>query len=228
EELRLDFLKRYHFLPADEIHTITNGFEQLDSPAKVPDRPVFTIVHVGELYMSRNPLNLLQALNNLLEKGKVLPEKVSVEFVGGLSIDDVRLHDLMKAPLLADVVKVLSRVTHEEALQLQQHATVLLLIQPGFHLQIPRKLYEYISFRKPVLAIADDNGATSNLIRNKRLGTVVTNDTAAIEEALLVMYISWESKTLKGVAAEDLHEFDNSILSDRLSHVLNEACREHL
>jgi glycosyltransferase involved in cell wall biosynthesis len=70
-------------------------------------------------------------------------------------------------------------------LRLLEGSDLLLLIQTGTDLQIPRKAYEYMAVGRPVLALVT-GGATENLVRETDCGWVVhPDDPRAIETALL-------------------------------------------
>ena len=60
---------------------------------------------------------------------------------------------------------------------------LLLLFQQGTTLQVPRKLYEYISLKKPILGVCDE-GETEDIITRNNLGLTVRDDVQAIEDAL--------------------------------------------
>ena len=62
------------------------------------------------------------------------------------------------------------------------------MIQPGTALQVPVKLYEYLPFEKPILALAPA-GAVTTIAEGSGLGVVVDpGDMAALEEALCQLY----------------------------------------
>jgi hypothetical protein len=86
-------------------------------------------------------------------------------------------------PVLSERVRSLGLTTevqspgylpHERVLATMASADLLLLIQgPTFHLQVPSKAYEYLALGRPVLALTDE-GATADLVRSSRQGTVIS------------------------------------------------------
>lgn len=222
EELRADFMRRYPFLTDANAHTITNGFESIAIAVKPAARKHFSIVHAGELYMSRNPANLLEAIETLVQERKVDQERFRIQFVGGISVKDERVEKLLHSPYLQQVVEIYPRVPHQEALAFQQGADALLLIQPDFPVQIPRKLFEYVALQKPILAITEAASATGNLIRNKQLGMVVENSAPCIGNALAEMYRLWEGDDFSPLDLEDVKEFRNDILAGKLARIMTE------
>jgi len=221
-ELRADFLNRYSCLNEKNTHTITNGFEKIEHPVAHQKNKYFSLVHAGELYMSRNPANLLKAIEELIKEGKINNDLFRIKFVGGISINDLKLNELLRSQYLENVIELYPRVSHSEALLFQQGADVLLLIQPDFPLQIPRKLFEYISLQKTVLAITEACSATGNIIRSKHLGVVVENSMYAIKTAVLEMYQLWEKNQLLPLNIDEVSEFSNEVLAGKLEKIIRE------
>lgn len=222
DELRIDFIKKYSRLNDRNIHTITNGFEKMESTLVPQRKEYFSLVHAGELYMSRNPANLLEAIEHLIKEGEINKDLFRIIFVGGISIKDSKLNELLQSQYLENVIVIYPRVSHNEAISYQLEADALLLIQPDFPLQIPRKLFEYISLQKPVLAITEECSATGNIIRNKSLGVVVENNTSALKAVVLDMYRLWENNKLMPLNLEEVSEFQNEVLATKLEILIKE------
>ncbi|MFH1681178.1 MAG: glycosyltransferase [Candidatus Eisenbacteria bacterium] len=186
EELRDVFLGRYPDL-ARKFVTISNGYdpdEEIPRPAPGSTRGPFTITHAGSLYGPREPSALLKAVSGLLERGAVAPDRLRILFVGSVSGGE-RWRDLLDSPLLSRVVRVLPKVPRAEALRLLAESDLLLLIQTGTDVQIPRKVYEYMAVGRPILALVT-GGATESLVRRENAGWVVhPDDPAGIERTLL-------------------------------------------
>lgn len=225
EELRQDFLRRYSFLSKNRITTIPNGFEEY-IPSQQNLNFQLTLVHAGMLYFSRNPRYLLQAMINGVEKHHFPADQLQLFLLGGfdVSLNDPELHSLLSHPCLQRIVKILPRVPYQEAIEYQKRSDVLLLLQPDFPLQIPRKLYEYIAFQKPLFAITNLQGATANIIQNNHLGIVVENRTEDIEPALITLYHQWKDRTLSLFSATTCDRF----LNKNLTYTLDQVFRKYV
>ncbi len=224
DELRRDFLERYPFLEPSRLYTITNGFEYfIHRPIGSKNREKFVITHAGTLYMSRNPNRFLKALSDLFLEGLLPQEKVEIIFVGGIEIHDKSLDSLMAQTCLKRTVKVLPRLPHKEALEYLIRSDLLLLLQPSFPLQVPRKLYEYIAVRRPILALTEEFSATGRLIRCYNLGVVVPNETLPIKSALMKLFNEWETGQIVSRPKKETEAFLNSKLSAELANVLREV-----
>lgn len=222
EELRRDFLDRYPWLDSTKIHTITNGFDSL-YPAQVRRNEKFTITHAGVFYLTRNPTRFLLAIREAIVETHIPHDKIQVNFVGALEVDDKELTSLIADEHLKNVVRMIPSVSHDIALQYQSMSDVLMLIQPNLPLQVPRKLFEYLAFQRPILAITEQSGATASTIRKAGTGIVVRNEVPEIKDAILNLYQRWIHSTRTETSQDQLLQFNNSRLANKLRNVLENA-----
>lgn len=221
EELRLDFMKRYSFLKEKNLYTITNGYEHIIENKTSNFSKEFTIVHAGELYMSRNPEQFLIAIEDIIRSNLIPKKDLKVKLIGGITVNSKSIDRILTSKHLEGVVMSIPRVNHKEIINEQSSADVLLVIQIGFPLQIPRKLYEYLSFSKCILAITEDYGATASIIKKHSLGRVVNNEKESIKLALVSMYEQWKNRNNEYAFSVNSKEFDNKILSRQLLDILH-------
>jgi hypothetical protein len=221
DELRENFLQRFRFLMTYDVHTIPNGFEDFISSLPSDNRR-FTIVHAGSLYFSRTPAPLLEALYVLIAKKKIPPDLIRLKFVGGIDYSDERINKLLSMEHLKQVVQIIPRLPYDEAIKLQLEADALLLVQPGFPLQVPRKLYEYMSINRTVLALTDEDGATARIVKTCRLGSVVKNRVEAIKPALFEMYMDWRNNCSQNSSMDEIARYRNHALASCLHNLLRE------
>ncbi|MBE0596682.1 MAG: glycosyltransferase [Desulfuromonadales bacterium] len=223
EELRADFLKRFPQLSGDQVVAITNGFEDyLPALARPSGRPL-TLTHTGALYFSRNPLPLLQAAADLITSGRIGKGDFRLQFVGGIQVDDSRVSDLLSSEALTGVVDVVARVPYAESLRYTQEADALLLIQPDFPLQVPRKLFEYMAAQKPLFCIAERPSATGNLVEENGLGYVCGNEESEIGESLSKLVADWHGGGLSSFASGRFDKFRNGCLTEKLMEIFSQV-----
>lgn len=220
-ELKADFHQRYPALSDSTVVTITNGFEEYltasDNFENTPKK--LTITHTGALYFSRNPVQLLQATKNLILCGAIEKENLHIQFVGGIEIDDLKIKQLLLDDSLDGVVEVIPRVSYDEVQRYVKQSTVLLLMQPGFPLQVPRKLYEYMAAKKTLFCIADKGGATAGMMNRFDLGYVCENSVDTIEQRLLQLYQDWFAGKLSVITDSRCDDCLNVNLSKSLYRV---------
>jgi glycosyltransferase involved in cell wall biosynthesis len=86
---------------------------------------------------------------------------------------------------IEDIVHCLGQVPHHRCLGEIGAADILVLFNIDQPLQVPAKLFEYLSFRKPILSISS-GGITDELIAKTRIGlSVPPGDIEAIKGAIV-------------------------------------------
>ena len=172
---------------ADKMSSIPNGYDGTlaSSPCLTVNRgrPI-RILHAGALYSQRSPAAALQALAELIISGEAAHDSVEFVFLGSAS-EDLDLPGMVARLGLQNCVRILPSVSKQEAIELMRQADMLLLIQPQAPLQIPSKVFDYLTVGKPVLALLDV-GAAADLVRRSRIGLIAApNDVEQIKGLLL-------------------------------------------
>jgi glycosyltransferase involved in cell wall biosynthesis len=146
---------------------VRNGIDEL-APAtraaseKGPER----ILYLGTLYWKRNPRLFLRGLAIARRRLGVGPDELFVDFVGNCrAFGGESVEAIVRELGLDDVVRFHDWVPHTEAQRMLEDATLLLLLAQEQPIQVPNKLYEYLGTRKPILAVADDQGETARMLR---------------------------------------------------------------
>jgi glycosyltransferase involved in cell wall biosynthesis len=149
--------------------SITNGFDPdsfsvLDPAPRDPG--AVSLVHPGEVYASRDPRPLLEAIRAL--KPGEIPEgrPLRVRFIGRQGPGAPILNDLIRESGLQDIVTFTGQVPYSRSLAEMVAADVLLLLDSaGRRAGVPAKLYEYLGAGRPVLALADPGGDVDWVLR---------------------------------------------------------------
>jgi glycosyltransferase involved in cell wall biosynthesis len=219
EELRQDFIRRYPNIDPARFITIPNGFEEV-SPSEEVETGTFRLVHAGALYQSRNPGQLLQAVRELVADGVIAAQEFRVQLIGELAMAESVPEMDPGSGAFRGVLEIVPWVAHDEALRLQKRASALILIQPGYPLQVPRKLYEYVSLMRPVLAITEENSATARVVRELNTGLVVANDKEEIKSAIVELYRRWRSGEPTRINSEALNSYLIRNLARRVRNIM--------
>ena len=168
------YCERYGRELDDRISVISNGFdESLFPDGKCQqDRnehkaDVMRIVHSGLVYsFERDPSQLFIALAELRDEGKIDSGRVCFVFrASGYSKEfDERFGHLK----LEGLVKFEDEpLPYRMAIKEMINADALLVLQGAIcNMQIPAKVYEYLATGRPVLALTDAAGDTSNLMKS--------------------------------------------------------------
>jgi hypothetical protein len=219
QPLQEDFTRRFPQERAAKFTTITNGFENLLNEDAGERDPCFTVLHAGCIYPPRDPTAFFVAVRQLVRAGLIEAGELKVRLLGGCPSSPA-LAQLLATPELTRVIEILPRVSHSLALRYQRDAQVLLLFQNGFPLQVPRKLFEYMSVLRPVLAITERDSATAAIVLECGIGLIAEADVGSISRALLELYTEWKEGKAHRIELNRILRFRNDALGRELRGVL--------
>ncbi|MFQ5728833.1 MAG: glycosyltransferase [Waddliaceae bacterium] len=191
-ELKNDFIKCYPNLPSSKFHVFTNGYDPenkiTDTKRIVRNSERFFFTHTGTLYKKRDPSQLIHAVKVLIERHDYLRGRIGIRFIGTISQELSHVLDLVRQLRLQEMIEFLPAVSYRKSLEYMESSNALILLQPGTHLQIPAKLYDYICFDKPILAVGQKKSAVENVIKDS-LGHFVDNESIEdIINGLILLY----------------------------------------
>ena len=187
-----EFAEYYGLWLARKFHTVTNGYDAEHlTPFLRPVMPQrssrLVLAHAGSLYRQRDPRPLVKAVASAIAKGRIAADAIELNFIGTVA-PEFQLPETVRELNLASSVRLTPPVSHERCMQYLLESDVLIVIQPGTRLQVPVKLYEYLPFRKPILALAPA-GALTQIAEDSGLGVVVDpDDVVALEDAICDLY----------------------------------------
>jgi glycosyltransferase involved in cell wall biosynthesis len=204
-----DHLKSLYTPSLDrKCHTIVNGFDEDDFAGalhkrKTPRSGPITLIHAGNMYWGRDPLNLLQAAGELIEEGELSTSEIAFEFFGHAELDTERLNSILKNYDLKQIVSFLPAVKREEYLSRLMDADVLLLLQgKATAVHIPAKAFEYLATGNQILVLTSE-GATKNFMSTfDNVSIAEIDDKDEIKQAV--------RKILTRLRADRRPLFDNS------------------
>ncbi|MEN8789405.1 MAG: glycosyltransferase family 4 protein [Flavobacteriaceae bacterium] len=152
------------------ITVITNGFEDSMAKENLPLDQTFSLSFIGSLLSGRNPTNLWKAISELISENKQFREYINIKIVGLVSEDVLeRIYHYG----LKDHTTIIPYVSHKEAQEYQRSSQVLLLLEidraecKGI---IPGKLFEYMSAKRPILAIGPADWEAGLIVETTKSG----------------------------------------------------------
>ncbi len=179
------------------ISVITNGYDTDYEGGAALDTG-FTISHIGSLLSERNPIVLWRVLSELAREHLSFKQSLQIKLVGVISeevLNEIKKYDLESA------LEVMPYVPHEEALLMQRSSQILLLAEINKDETrgiIPGKLFEYMSARRPILAIGPPGWEAAELIRETKAGNVFTyEDAKELKETIWEWFISYQNNSLQ-------------------------------
>lgn len=187
DPLTEDLRNKHPGEPVSKFRTITSGFDPedfaaLNDAAPAPHSP-WTIIHGGNFYLQRKADTFLEAVKELVAGNEVRKNALRIEFVG--QADSV---ETLRTKLgLEDTVATFPRIPHSELLVRLRDSRAFLLVNGSSELDkknLPRKLFDYLALRKPILALTPE-GEVSKVLRETRAGiSVHPEDKEGIKNAL--------------------------------------------
>lgn len=219
--IRDDLIKRYPFVKS-KIETLPNGFDLEDFENLSDDNKTskFQIVYTGSIYGPRSVKNFLEAIKELVSTNKEFKNNIEVLFVGNQGKETPRFIKNFK---LEKYVKILGYLPYKKCLDIAKNSNVLLLIVPSEE-NLPAKIYEYLAFQKPILAIAPKRSLATQLIRSLNAGiTVPLKKTDLIKETILRFYRNWKigERTKLSTSYDEIQKFSRKFLTSRLAQIFN-------
>lgn len=146
---------------------ITNGFDEAD---RNEDENIvssdFSIVYIGTMNDSRNPLVLWKALSELKEENHPIIQRLRVKLVGK---PEVVVRESVIQQDVLDLVEFLGYVSHQEAIEYQNKASVLLLIinhTSNNKSILTGKIFEYLASGRPILCIGPEDGDAADILHS--------------------------------------------------------------
>jgi glycosyltransferase involved in cell wall biosynthesis len=196
-----DALGKYPDLDRAKFVHIPNGFDSADFPvedirarAELPKNEKFTITYSGSLYGPRNPLSFLKAVELLIERKEIEPQKLCLRFLGRFGGE---IHEMLSRPIIQPLVEKIDYLPHAQAVEILLSSDALLLIVddvPTVKTIVPGKVYEYLGAMRPLIAIAPPDGAIGDLLQETNAGrAVLQSDIEGQAELIRDLYQDWES-----------------------------------
>lgn len=200
------------------IEVVTNGYE--DNPYTMALDEDFTIAHIGSLLTDRNPTRLWTVLQELVQTNELFAEKLKIQLVGVVG-DEVK--DSLAEHGLADYVDFKGYLNHQEVLQLQQKAQLLLLLEINSAQTagiIPGKLFEYFAAKRPILAIGPKEWEAGIMVQATESGTFLTiEDMTELNTVLLEWFSRYQEKRLVA-NPKNIEQYHRRQLTETLANII--------
>lgn len=182
----------YPDLSADRLVLLENGYDEDAFTLAAGRKPAagvdgrIVLLHSGIVYSSeRDPTHLFSALQQLRQSGHPLAGRLLLRLRA--TGNDEAMREKIAAAGIADLVELAPPIPYADALAEMLAVDGLLVLQASnCNDQIPAKAYEYLRAGRPLLALTDPIGDTSDVIRRAGIDTIAPlDDSQAILAALI-------------------------------------------
>jgi len=205
----------------NNITTITNGY---DEEQMIPDHrkdDKFSLLHLGSMPRSRNPLGLWHILSDLMRNNELLASRLEIRLIGKA---DFTVMESIEQQGLQNYVVQQEYVPHNQTFSLLSRASVLLLCindTPNAKGILTNKFFEYLSTQHPILAIGPADGDVSAILTETGAGRIFEyNDTAGLKSHILSLFELYSQHGLRAVR-RDVTKYSRKNLTREVSDLLN-------
>lgn len=209
------------------IKVITNGFDGEEIKPNLKKNKKLKMIYAGSFYKKRSPLMFFCALSKLIDEQKINPNKILVD-IYGQSMDE-NIENMIKQFNLDKIVRFKEHLPHKLLLKKFNDYDVFLMIL-GIYKNVSGvfsgKIFEYIAFGKPILAIVPD-GVVKKLLKKTRLGIIAhPQNIKEIKKQILFIYNNFYKNKL--VVKPDwgvIQKYERKLLTSKLVNIFEKIQR---
>lgn len=214
---------------AGRMITVMNGSDDDPLPPRRRGRK-FVVAFAGEIYLDRDPRPLFRAVAQVASRFGLGPAEFGVELMGGVEqcrgVPTLRIAEEEGA---GSYVTLRPRGSRQQAMEFLAGADMLVSLpvvteeaRGARDLTVPAKIFEYSRFNAWLLALADEESATAQLLRDTTADVVAPYEVGAIAEVLRRRLVQWGA----GIVPEPLDRegrFSRRAQAGRLFDALDHA-----
>lgn len=201
---------------------IANGYDESDVfKGEVKADQKFSIAHIGTMSHARNPEVLWKALKRLSEENTEFRNDLEIKLVGKV---DASVADSVRSYGLGDALNLVAYMPHHEVVKVQQQSRLLLLVLNNTRTAkgiLTGKFFEYMSAKRPVLAVGPVDGDAAEILRETNAGTIAGyNDDELMYQQVKEFYAKFKAGTLE-VSSSGIEQYSRKALTRQLASVLD-------
>ena len=214
-----------HGVEAERAVAITNGFDPEDiervRDSRDGDRP-FRLMYVGSVHAHYNLDGFWRVIKALADEGRITPKSFRIEFIGNVSLNDVKHHGV------EGFVEAKPFVPHEQVFDNLARADALLVVEtPGYYARYgyAAKVFDYVLTGKPVLALVEGGGNTARLLDQAGVGYLAnpTNEAEMRRSVEAVLALKGVTPATADAERPPLRDFNRRYLVEKLARVFDDV-----
>ena len=231
EAIKNNFLSLHPDLSAEHFVVITNGYDEKDFqkvfPPRETEKDKLQIVYIGSLYGRRQPGIVWQVLIDLVGKGKINPDKISIHLYGP-NYRSFVFNGFENNKILEKMVNLHPYLPHSQVPQVMSQADVLWLFigsGPKSDAISTGKIFEYMRSGKPIWAVINPQGIAADILKSSGLACIADNENPdEIASSLVNLYKNWqEGKLTVQPNWNYIHSFERRELTKKLAEVFEQT-----
>lgn len=214
-------LKKEFLKTAKRVEVITNGFDdEVVTKNIIRLDKKFTISYIGLLPKQSNPTVLFKVLEKLCLQDSSFKNDLQINFIGDI-VNDVK-QDIQRFNL-SENTTFLGYLPHHKAIEYQKKSQVLLLLIPNVLNNegiLTGKLFEYLTAKRPILAIGPEKGDLATILEETNAGKIVNFDNEIkLSEEIKSLYNDFKNNKLL-VTSSDIKKYHRKELTKNLASIL--------
>lgn len=219
---------------SEKVRLIPNGFDpdilKMNSNSGDSENNFLCkFIYAGSLTWRRNLTSFFEAIAEMNRNGELI-NQIRIDFVG--SVHQKHIENIEKFGL-EDIVSIHGHVSHRDSIRKLIDANVCMLIsapEEGSRTVIPSKIYEYLALKRYVFALAEEDSAVANLMREQQFGLVISpSDAESIRDGLVTTLAAFRNGTLKVSVSDDfINQFNRLLLTEKLAESFNQLVAEKI
>jgi glycosyltransferase involved in cell wall biosynthesis len=214
--------REFQLMGIKNVTTITNGYDHQPS-AGTDEIGKFSILHLGSLPKSRNPIHLWEILSMLAKENAQFDSMLEIRLVGRM---DITVRESLERYKLQKYLVQQEYIPHEQTFDLLTRSSVLLLCinnSPNAGGILTNKFFEYLSARRPILAIGPVNGDASVILGESGAGKMFDyDDSISLKEYVLSLFDLYSQRKLTG-KNNSTEKYSRKNLTLELTELLNKV-----
>ncbi len=204
------------------IYVITNGFDSdITTNENVILDKRFSITHIGMMNADRNPKLLWEVLADICNENSEFKNDLKINLIGKLAPEVIEDLDVFKT----NTIDIIDYLPHLEVRKYQQKSQLLLLMVnnvPSAKGIITGKIFEYLEAKRPILAIAPEDGDAAEIINTSNAGFVVDfKDASKLKAVILSNYKAFKKQALS-VDSKNIHQYHRKELTKELAAIIKD------
>ena len=167
---RSAYLKNFNGLNLEnKSYVVSNAFFKIfNQQPLLLDADKKNILYAGNFYGERNLSYLIDPLIKLFKQKLIYKDRIKIHVFGKILNED---YELFKKQNLSDLIVEHSFESYDNILRYMNGADILYLPQGNdVKYSLAYKFYDYLSVKKPILAITSLNSATSEIMQKIQCG----------------------------------------------------------
>jgi glycosyltransferase involved in cell wall biosynthesis len=197
-KMKNDFLNYLGRYTKATCHVVTNGFNNNDKIDGISlGQTKKKMIYTGNFYGERRIELLEKALISLLTKGLIAQDTFCLHVFGKIKKEDKKI---IKNTCLKNIVVEHPTASYDKMIRYLRGADLLLLISgTDVSYAIPYKLFDYLSVKRPIFAVAPENSTVADIMKKIHCGRLANiKSEKAILKNLRMMLFEEKQYTFKG------------------------------